>query len=380
VITSALLLNMKMSLTSPLSYGLCAALALLPQLISAQAPQAQLPQIPADQGEWITFPTDGTVWGHRESGLHFPAELANFKLTTGFQAKKAEDGTALTYMHPKQGVKADILLTPCPKELSRTLNIMPVVEETLRQMGREFRQIAPNQGYMEDEEARGSIEKGSLELWKVGSIPVVQGKMEMKAKDPATAETTHPNVNQWLFVTLYQDVFVQASVIMPSKLAVEGERLRQEFVTALIALIREPALADDFIQQCADYGNDPFTEVNRTAADKLLAFSRESPVFEITFPGEALTPVLDEINNLAPGGQNDVLRGYIIGAGIKSLTHQTIDVRFEEGIRMMVIVYAALQAKDKTFKAPLMEELTKLSAEKKGADWLRKRMNAPVAK
>ena len=149
--------------------------------------------------------------------------------------------------------------------------------------------------------------------------------------------------------------------------------------TALIALIREPALADDFVQMCADYGNNPFTEANRTAADKLLAFSRESPVFEITFPGEALTPVLDEINNLAPGGQNDVLRGYIIGAGLKSLTHQAIDVRFEEGVRMMVVVYAALQAKDKTFKAPIMEELTKLSAEKKSATWLRKRMNAPVA-
>ena len=359
----------------PLLFWSLACLCFLPGL---RAQQADAPLDPS-AGEYLKFPEDGTPWKHPHTDLKFPQLLGDFELRQGFKAKQAEGGTALTYVHQKSDIKADILLAPCPKEVAVVVDIMPAVEEHLRQMARELRQIATTQGYVEDEDKRGSVERGKIDLWKIGIVPVAQMKMELKAKNAADS-ASHPTLTQWLSVILYQDSWVQTSVVMPVSLGAEGEKLREEFIRMMVQLIREPSLFGELLLLCDDYVRDPLSDKGREGADHLWRFSKESPVLEITLPGEALTPALDELATFAPGAEMDLLRAYIVGSGAKTLMDQSIDARLEEGARLMTVVYDLIKKKDPKAKSPFMDELVKVVAEKKAADWLRKRMNAPQSR
>ena len=102
-------------------------------------------------------------------------------------------------------------------------------------------------------------------------------------------------------------------------------------------------------------------------------------MFKIVFPGEALTPALNELSSIVPGTEKDVLRGYLIGSASKNLADMDLDAQMEEGARVMCLVYDLLKKKDSTLKSVTLDEISKASAEKKAAEWLRRRMNAPTA-
>lgn len=331
---------------------------------------------PKPDGEYLKFSEDGSPWKHPETDLRFPQTLGEFVLSQGFQAKDKEGGTALTYVHKGSDIKADLLLTPCPKETAISVDIMPHVEEQLRQMARELRQLATAQGYTEVEEGRGKIERGKVDLWQLGIIPVAQAKMEFTAADPSQAES-HPPLSQWLSVTLYQDSWIQTSLLMPVSKGSDGEKLREQFMKMLFQVIREPSVFGELMQLCDKYTKDPLSDEARASADALWRFSQESPVLEITLPGEALTPALNQLATVAPGSEQDALRAYLVGAGKKTLLEESIDSRLAEGARLMTVVYDLLKQKDGKVKSPMLEELKQAVADNKAADWMRRRMNAP---
>lgn len=340
----------------------------------SQAQQPTSPQPPP--GEHLKFSTDGSPWKHPDTDLRFPQKMGEFELTQGFKAKDKEGGIALTYVNKASDIKADLLLTPCPKEKAISPDIMPHVEEQLRQMARELRQLASTQGYKEVEENRGKIERGQIDLWELGIIPIAQAKMEFSSSDPSKAES-HPPLSQWLIVTLYQDSWIQTSILMPVSKGAEGEKLRGDFLMKLVQVIREPSLFAELGAICEKYLKDPLSDESRAGADSLWRFSQESPVLEITLPGEALTPALNQLATVAPGSEQDVLRAYLIGAGAKTLLEESIDARLAEGARLMTVVYDMLKKKDSKVNSSVLEELKKAVAENKAADWLRRRMNAP---
>ena len=363
-----------MKITSPL-LALTFGLLMIPAA-HAEDSKPPLPQLAEGAGEWLKLPEDRSPWKHPHSDLRFPQELAGFTLKHGFEDKRPEAGIALTYVHPKQDVKADIILYPCPKQIATMVDIMPAVTEVLRHTARDLRETAEGQGYKEDESKRGNLETGKIDLWESGIIPAAQMKMELVAKEAGT-EAEHPTINQWLNLILYQDFWIQTSVVMPSKLGAEGEKLRVEFITRLIQIIREPSLLAQLVLICDDYMRGPLTDAGREGADHLLAFSKESPIFEIATPGEAITPALNELASYAPGAEKDVLRGFIIGSGAKNLLGENLDAQLEEGARVMVLVYRMLKKENVKVLSPTLEDIGRASDDKKAADWLRKRMNAP---
>lgn len=356
----------------PHALHLAATLCLAASFVSAQ--QNNPPSRP--DGEFLKFSEDGSPWKHPDTDLRFPQALGEFKLVQGFQAKDKEGGIALTYAHKAADMKADMLLTPCPKETAISVDIMPHVEEQLRQMARELRQLAASQGYTEVEDKRGKIERGKIDLWELGIVPIAQAKMEFTATDPAKAES-HPALSQWLSVILYQDSWIQTSLLMPVSKGEEGEKLREQFMKMLVQVVRDPSLYGELIKICEGYNKDPLSDESRLRADSLWKFSQESPVLEITLPGEALTRALNELATYAPGAEQDALRAYLVGSGHKTLLEESIDSRLAEGARLMTVVYDLLKKKDSKVKSPMLDELTQAVADNKAADWMRRRMNAP---
>ncbi len=355
-----------------LIFGVCVVL-------SSDAQQASpLPEIDSKAGEWLKFPEDGSAWKHPDTDLRFPMELAGFVLKKGFRDQRAEAGTALTYAHKSLDVKADILLTPCPKKIATMVDVMPAVKGSLEQTAKDLAKAAAAKGYQEDAAKRGKLELGKMTLWEAGEIPAAQMKVELIPAPPATAETL-PSINEWLNLTLYQDSWIMTSVVMQSKLGAEGEKARVAFVQGLMQTIRDPSLLAQMIRVCDDYIRDPLSDTGRENADHLLAFSRESPIVRITLPGEALTSALNEIAVAAPGNEKDVLRAFLVGSGAKSLLEESIDSRLEEGARVMSHVYLMLQKKDPKVQSATMNQIVGASAQQQAADWLRKRMNAPRA-
>jgi hypothetical protein len=347
----------------------CLSLASIAQQPSA-APSAR------PDGEFLKFPVDGTPWQHPDTDLKFPQTLAGYELKQGFDAKDPEGGIALTYFHLDAKIKADILMTPCPKEVAITVDIMPAAEEQLRGMARALRQMAIGQGYREVEENRGKLERGKIDLWKLGIIPIVQIKMEFVAADATKADSL-PALSQWLSVILYQDTWLQTSIVMPVTQGDDGEKLRASFMSSLVQVVREPSVLVVLADLCNEYLADPLSDAGRASADSLWKFSQESPVLEITLPGESLTPALNELATHAPGSEQDVLRAYLVGAGIKTIQGESIDARLAEGARLMTVVYGLLKKKDPKVKSPFLEDLTQLVADNKAVEWLRRRMNAP---
>ena len=201
------------------------AIAVMAQ--QAAPAQDQRPKIDPKLGEWITFPDDGSPWKHPHTDLKFPRKLGEYELKHGFVDKQPDGGIALTYFG-KNDLKADILLSPCPKAIAIQTTIMPSVEAHLRGMSQALRSLAESQGYAEDEAKRGKMESGQIELWEIGAVPSAQMKMEFTPKNPGPEAP--PAINQWLNVTLYQDYWMQTSLLMPSAQGMEGEKQRVEFM------------------------------------------------------------------------------------------------------------------------------------------------------
>ena len=346
----------------------------------AQAPKGQEPDLSDVQftsGEPIKMPQDGTPWPHPDTDLRFPAKLASFEYKFGFKDKRPEVGVLLTYVDLKLNLKADLILAPCPKNIATSADILPPVTEYMRSTARDLRAAAASAGYKEVEEKRQDIKQGKIEIWKLGAIPTVQMSMEYVAADPESPNAPPPII-QLLNVILYQDTWVQTSMIVPASIGEDGRKAQDEFITQLVQTVREPAIRKEMLKLCHDYAAEPLKKESQDNADSLLTYSRESPVFEIPLPGEALTPVLNELATVAEGTEKDVLRGYLVGSGAKALMGDPLEAQLEEGARIASVVYGLVKAKNAAAVSPTMEELNKAVAEKKGAEWLRKRMNAPV--
>ena len=348
--------------------------------LQAQAPKGQEPDLSDVQfttGEAIKMPEDGSPWAHPDTDLRFPAKLGSFEYKFGFKDKRPEVGMLLTYVDLKLNLKADLILAPCPKKVSTSPDILPPVTEYLRSTARDLRAAASSAGYKEVEEKREEIKQGKIEIWKLGAIPTVQMSMEYTAADPANPGSLPPII-QLLNVILYQDTWIQTSMILPANVSDDGRKARDGFITQLVQTIREPAIRKEMLKLCHEYAAEPLKKESQENADSLLSFSRESPVFEIPLPGEALTPALNELATVAEGTEKDVLRGYLVGSGAKALMGDPLEAQLEEGARIACVVYGLIKAKNAAATSPTMEELSKVVADKKAAEWLRQRMNAPL--
>lgn len=323
------------------------------------------------KGAWVNLPKDGTPWKHPGTDLIFPQLMGDFSLNGGYLDKLPGAGVAITYSHPKLPLKADIVIAPCREQLAKTPDVMKVARDNLEKLAADLLALSKAQGYTEAQ--RSPIDEQRLPLWETSDIPFVSQTVELAPSSPAGAKLS--SLNQWLAVLIYKDHFVQINVIMPSAVITSNKADADQLITNILQCIRYPTLKPQMLEVCRTYAAVPLTDDGRKAADALLAFSKESPVFEIIFPGEALTSFLDEIGKQSQTTSLDFLRAFIVGSGVVTLQNGMADESLEEGARMMIVLRDMLKEKSTPVESTFLDDLAKASSEQKAAAFLRQRMS-----
>lgn len=337
--------------------------------------QAQQTSTSTTSGDWLQMPADGRPWKHPGTDLKFPSQLGDFELKAGFQDKRAADGVALTYAHKTNDLKADIVIFPCGAEIRNVPDVQAVTRLHSEKLADDFVSLAKDRGYSQKQ--RSAITDQPVPLWSRGVIPMSSLTLDLSPAD-SSREAELPPINQWLGLLIYQDHFIQLSVVMPSSEIPKLRKEADELITLILHCIRFPALNSTLIKLCTTYISKPLTDEARQAADSLLSMSKESPVFEVAFPGEALTPLLDEINARSPELALDLLRGFVVGSGLSILRNGTVDQSLEEGARVMLTTWRMLKDQGKPVNSAFMFELARASEARNAAAFLKERMrNAP---
>ena len=326
-------------------------------------------------GEWLVLPTDGTPWQHEATGLRFPQQLGDFRLRLGFIDKNASAGVALSYVHETKNMKGDVVVFPCSEDLKKVKDVMVYVRGEHEKLVKDLRAASKEQGYAEL--SHTEIEERGVNLWQ-GNLPLTVQSFEF---GPAAADDdlVKPKTSQWFGLALFQDYFVQMSIVRPSTSGAEGEKLRNELVKLFLQCIREPSVAPEMLKLCRTYVHDPLTPEGRKAADALHEYSQASPVFKIAFPGEVLTPALEAASAVSKDMGLDLLRAYIVGSGVVALQGGTAAQSIEEGARVMAHVYGELKKQDAKIKSELMEQLLPEVEKERASVFLQKKMNEQPA-
>lgn len=332
---------------------------------------------PNAPGEWLQLPKDGRPWKHPGSDLMFPARLGDFTLSAGFQDKRTSDGVALTYSNTANNLKADIVIYPCGPELVEVKDVQGLTHVQIERLADDLLTLAKERGYSQKQ--RSAVADQPVPLWEKGLIPMSSMTLDMVPSESSN-EASLPSINQWLALLIYQDHFIQLSVVMQSAEVPKLRKQADELITLVLHCIRYPALTPELIKLCERYAADPLSDDARKAADSLLAMSKESPVFEVAFPGEALTPSLDEVNARAPDAALDLLRGFVAGSGMVTLKNGTVDESLEEGARLMLVTRKALRDKGQPVNSIFLDDLAKAQEAGRAASFLKERMNGAPKK
>jgi hypothetical protein len=349
-------------------------LALLSTCLDASAADEPAPK-PEKPGDWVVLPSDGTPWKHEATGLRFPQEMGGFHLRLGFRDKNADAGIALSYVHETKNIKGDVVIFPCKEDLNKKKDVMAFLHGEHDKLVKDLSEASREQGYKEL--AHAGVEERAINLWQ-GNLPLTVQTFEF---GPAADqdELVKPAVNQWFALTIYQDYFVEFSIVRPAASGEDGVKMRDELVRMFLQCIREPSVTPEMLKLCRDYLDDPLGKKGRDAVDALLEYSRASPVFKIPLPGEVLTPVLDAVHALDADYSLDLLRSFIVGSGVVSLQGGTAAQSLEEGARIMCQVYDGLKKKNEKVKSDFMEQLQAESAKEHAAVFLHEKMAAAPA-
>ncbi len=321
-------------------------------------------------GEWLHLPSDGTPWKHPGTDLRFPQHLGKYTLRIGFQDKQAAAGVALSYVHDEQNMKGDIVLFPCGKDLTKINDILAFVHGEHDKLVNEIQVASRSQGYVAGKQ--GEVEEKTVHTWQ-GDLPMTVQTLEL-GPAPPLSEADHPRISQWLGLLIYQDHFMEISIVRPAATGAEGEKQRNDLVAQLLQCVREPSVVPEMLKLCRTYVDKPLTKEGREAADSLLSFSRASAVFRVIFPGEVLTPALDQISAVSKDTGYDLLRSFIVGSAVVALQNGTADQSLEEGGRLMAQMYNLAKKDDAKISSTLLDELSQAADKQQGAQYLRKKM------
>jgi hypothetical protein len=161
---------------------------------------------------------------------------------------------------------------------------------------------------------------------------------------------------------------------VPSSQIESQQKHTDELITALLQCVREPAIVPEMLKLCRTYIDNPLSKEAREAADSLLAFSKESQIFEVIMPGEALTDMLNSVTATAPEAALDLLRAFIVGSGVVALQDGTGDESLDEGSRLLMEAREMLQKNGTKLDQPFFTDLGKAVADKRAAAFLKERM------
>lgn len=325
-----------------------------------------------DKGAWVNLSKDGAPWTHPETGLQFPQVMGGFTLEGGYKDQNKQAGLAITYTKKESNLKADVIIAPCPERLSAEADLVNIAKKELESLAADLVAIAKGSGYAE--QGRSKISEQKLPIWDRGEIPFVSMTIDLYPASPAKGVI--PPINQWLAVLIYQDHFVQFNVIMPTARVKEVKPEADEMITNLLQCLRYPALKPEMLKVCRSYMEEPLTDSGRKSADALLTFSKESPIFEIIFPGEALTKALDEISVRSQEAALDLLRAFMVGSGVVTLQNGSTDESLEEGARLMIGLRRLMKEKSMPVDSVFLDDLAKASDQLRGAEFLKDRMRS----
>ncbi len=328
-------------------------------------------------GDWLTLSPDGRPYKHEGTDLSWPQHLGDFVLRVGFRDKRTSAGISLSYLNEKKDIRSDILIYPTPTRVPPDDTVVTVMQAELEKLMADLQPNAVANGYRTTDE--GSLEVRSIPLWQLGEIPMLIQQMTLGPADPAKANE-HPPLKHWLGLILYQDHYVHLSIIMRETQFQADAAIRNTFINAFLQCIREPAIIPEMLKLCHLYLSAPLTDKSRSTADSLLAFTKDSPNYEVSFPGEAFTPALDAMKAKANGLELDLLRAYIVGACVVNLQGGSNDEMIEEGSRVMTLVYEQLKEKKSAPSIPFLEELTAAAAKERAAAFLKPRSGGGIVK
>lgn len=340
------------------------------------AQNAGQPPAPNIPGQWIELPKDGRPWKHPTTDLQFPAHLGEFRLSAGFQDKRAADGVALTYVNAANDLKADVVIFPCGVNLATVPDVLAMTHSHIEVLADDLVGLSKNHGYTLKQ--RSAVTDQPVPLWGKGQIPMSSLTLDMTPTDEAKAAGVNP-INHWLGLLVYQDHFVQISMVMPSASMTKLRKPADQLITHLLHCIRYPSLVPEMIKLGQRYLEQPLKDAGRQAADSLLTLSKESPVFEVVVPGEALTPCIDEVNKQSPQSALDLLRGFIVGSSLATLQGGSTEASLDEGARGMIKAWEALRAQKQPVHSIFLEELRNAVEEKRAATFLQDKMRTAAS-
>ncbi len=352
---------------------------------SAQPPSAGTPgsksDVPAPYsaekpGRWVLLAEDGTPWTHAMTGLRFPQKLGDFQLHAVFRDERAAAGYALTYVLPKSDIKADVVIYPSTENLAKARDVVAAVHNELSRIINDLVAAAGVKGY--SERARSEPADHTVGLWELGRLPMASQTLDLVATRKED-ESKKPPINQWVGLLPFRDYYVQIATQVPAIDLEQNRKIADELITQLIYCVREPAVLPEMLKLCKTYIDHPLEKDGREAADALLAFSKESKVFEIALPGEALTATLNNVSDSNPDAALDLLRGFAVGSGVVALQMGSVDDSFAEGARIMLNVRELLQKQGTTLDQPLFKDLEAAVKEQRAAAYLKEKMRTTSA-
>jgi hypothetical protein len=329
------------------------------------------------KGDWLQLRPDGRPYQHESTDLAWPQHLGDFDLRVGFRDKRDSAGVSLSYVNEKKDIKGDIVIYPTPTQVPSDDSVVEVMRTELARLITDTAPNATAHGYKTLSTTPAEVR--GIPLWKLGQIPMLVQQGALSPID-SSKEAQTPSLSHWLGLILYQDHYIHISIVMRlDKLATDATT-RNDFINAIIHCVREPAITPEMLKLCYAYMQDPLTDKSRAAADSLLTFTKESPILELVFPGEALTPSLDEMRAKASGLELDLLRAYVIGASVVNLQRGTNDEMIEEGARVLSVVYDMLKQKQGAPTIAFLEELGSAAEKQGAAAFLKPRAAAGITK
>jgi hypothetical protein len=326
-------------------------------------------------GSFLELSKDGLPWAHPLSSLKFPQQLGDFILKKCFKSKNAAGGYALSYVEERRGLRLDWQLYPPKARIKHLSEVLGTVKKQLTEVVDDLIQVGERKGYQVAN--RGPVDQGEIPVWKVGELPLFSQSFVLKSK-PGPLANPPPSVFNTINLSMFEDIYVQSSLVMPFSLGNEAVKIRDEVDKLFSQVLREPALKEEYLKLCRNYVEKPFEEEGRKAADALLVLCDSSVAVKPVYPGEALTPCLREAEQTAPGVHQDMLRAFSVGSVVVQLQGGGFEDQMQEAARMMVDVYTAQQKEKPALKSEATERLRAAVKQANAAVYLREQMLAPL--